>query len=185
MMVGHGALSTAGYRFGALAGTAPAALADLRAKYGDGPTQSVNEISDILTKLVYPLFTDKDWQWCTINAWLTGTPSEDEESWLGRWSSEMPTLEEVCGDHSFFNQYDAAFSDFKDKGASQQVIDWLRTKGELKHKKKIAIADKEGKENLNKAVQDTKKALNPFESPWVVGGVAAALTLLLFIKLKK
>lgn len=191
MMLGQARLSTKGYQLAgrSLAGNGPSlsALQEIRQKYGDGaiPKGDANQTQDIMATLVYPLFTDKDWQFCTINAWLTGTPSEDDLSWKAKYFSEMPRLEEVCGDHSFFNQFEAAFSDLKDKGAPKEVIDWLRSKGEAKIKEKVATAEKEGQTNVGKAAADAQKAINPFENPWVVGGIAAAVTLLLVMRLKK
>jgi hypothetical protein len=189
MMVGHGTISAKahGRAMGgpSLAGADLATLQTLRQKYGDGPHSGINEISDIMSTLVYPLFTDKDWQYCTINMWLNGVPSEDDLSWKAKFGSEMLTLEEQCGDHSFLNQYDAAFDDFADKGAPKEVIDWLRQKGKTTYEKKIKLTEKEGAEAVKKGVEAAKKSVNPFENPWVVGGIAAAVVLLLLIKTKK
>lgn len=189
MMIGQGNISARAHGRAVagrhLAGADLPTLQTLRAKYGDGPHSGIEEISEIMSTLVYPVFTDKDWQYCTINQWLNGAPSEDDLSLVEEYMSGMPTLETWCGDHSYFDQYKAAFEDFENRGAPKEVIDWLRKKGEFNKQKKLVIAQQEGEKNLKKATEETGRKLNPFENPLVVTGVAMAIALIIFLRIKK
>ena len=99
----------------------------------------------------------KGWERCTINHWLNGTPSEDD---LGFGSSfkknfTAPTLEEHCGDHSFGNQYDAAFKALKEAGAPDRLIKLLRERGGSKLATKAPIFKKDAEKNIGAAVGGT------------------------------
>lgn len=193
MMIGQGAIANVGQSYylsgRSLAGASEdlAALKAMRDKYGDGliPKGNVDQIQDILATLVYPRFKEGDWQWCTLNNLLIGTPSEDDLSLTEEYMTEIQTLEKLCGDHAFTNQYKAALEELNDKGAPKEVTDWLWAKGNLRLAQKKKMVEEQAKENVDKAIKGTKQALNPFENPWVVGGIAAAITLLLIIRLKK
>ena len=167
--------------YGSLAGVPEDVLSrldSLKAKYGDGMIRDGSEAADVMS-LVGPFLKDDSWQYCTINAWLNGLPSEDDLDWKAKYFSEMPRLEEVCGDHSFFNQYNAAFDDLKSAGCPQAVMDWIRAKGQANFdfKRKGAKAEAEGERNLEKAKQSALSSINPFDpsSPffWILLAVAA------------
>ena len=152
----------------------------LRTKYGDSGTVDVAENLAIMTE-VGKYVDPKGWQYCTINALLDGLPSEDDLSWKARYFSEMPRLEEVCGDHALSDQYAAALSDMVSGGAAKEFAAWLQTKSAAKRSKKAAVAEKEGQTGFGKGV----KALNPLEDPRIVFGIAAAIALILVWKFKK
>ena len=71
----------------------------LRERVGDDPVKDGVEMQDIMTSVAKYLGPDT-WQFCTIEAWLNGTPSEDDLDWKAEYFSEMPRLEEFCGDHA-------------------------------------------------------------------------------------
>lgn len=154
-----------------------ASLESLKAKYGDSLVQPGHEIVEILQALVDPFLGGESWQRCTLEQWLNGLPSEDDLSWKGKYFSEMPTLEETCGDHTTFgSQYDEAFDDLKSAGCPQDAIDWLRKKGKANFdfKNKARVAEKEGSSNVGKGLSDAGDALNPLstKSPffwWILG----------------
>lgn len=172
------------------AGTDLATLAKLREKYGDGRVvvaKGSNERADIMWELVYPTLDDESWEYCTIGAWLNGNPSEDDISWWQEEVSGVPTLETVCGDHSFFNQYDEAFNTFAKKGAPKEVIDWLRQKGSGAQAVKKKMVEQQTEENVEKMKEEAKKRakdLNPVSNPFVIAGIAAAVVLILYMKSK-
>jgi len=136
----------------------PQWLTALDKEVGRDPVKSGVEAQRIMKEVARYLPTDS-WQYCTINAWLLGVPSEDDLSWKAEYFSEMPRLEETCGDHTTFgSQYDEAFDDLKSEGAPTSFVTWLRDKRTLKAQKTV-VAEKEGKENIKKGIEDTKKAL--------------------------
>jgi hypothetical protein len=105
------------------------------------------------------------WQYCTINSWILGTPSEDDIGFKGTLWSEMPRLEEICGDHTVFgSQYDEAFDDLKSAGAPAAFIKWLRYHKQNKMTLKKGIANVEGHKGYKKSVDAVKSALT-----WQVG----------------
>lgn len=170
---------------------ASANLQILRQRYGDGAaTGNSAEFVDIMGALVAPFFPEEDgetqWQYCTINQWIDGTPSEDDLSWKAEYFSNYRTLEDTCGDHTTIgSQYDEAFDDLKDEGCPQDVINWLRTKGQaaIIARKKGKAAEKEGSEHWEKAKEGAKDAINPFslKSP-LFWGLLAAVALLVLAK---
>jgi hypothetical protein len=95
------------------------------------------------------------WERCTLNEWLNGTPSEDD---LGFGSSikkkfTAPVLEDICGDHAFGNQYDAAFDALKDAGAPARLIKLLRAHGQTKLEVKKLVFKKDAENNMAKGAQ--------------------------------
>jgi len=130
----------------------------LRSRVGDAPVKDGVEMQEIMAE-VAEYYGPDTWQFCTINAWLNGTPSEDDLSWEAEYFSEMPRLEEFCNDHAWGNQYDAAFDDLKDAGAPPAFIQWLRDKQGNLAAKKVGIAESEGSENFGKAKSDAGWAL--------------------------
>lgn len=120
----------------------------------DGPM-----VLTTMTEVGYYL-DPKGWEWCTINHWLNGTPSEDD---LGIGSSvkklfTAQVLEDYCGDHAFGDQYEAAFEALKDTGAPPRLIKLLRERGQMKLDVKKAVFQKDVGEGLRKGAEDTLDA---------------------------
>ena len=131
----------------------------LRSQVGDAPVKDGVEMQKIMAE-VAEYYGPDTWQFCTINEWLLGAPSEDDLSWKAEYFSEMPRLEERCGDHSLGDQYNAAFYYLKEAGAPAAFVQWLKTKQGNLAAQKVAIAEKEGSENLDKAKRDAGWALS-------------------------
>ena len=161
----------------------PDAWLALQQKYGDGPTVNGDENLAIRTE-VAAYIDPQGWQYCTLNAWLDGIPSEDDLTWKAHWFSEMPRLEESCGDHAFGNQFTKAFDELIDKGAPKGFTDWIKVKGNAKSAQKRGIAEIEGKTNVKKGLTDAANAVNPLSNPLVVVGIAAAIALIVYSKAK-
>ena len=156
----------------------PQWLVGLDAEVGRQPVKSGVEVQRIMQEVARYLSPDS-WQYCTINSWLLGTPSEDDLTWKAKYFSEMPRLEETCGDHTTFgSQYNEAFDDLKSTGAPTSFITWLRNKRTLKPVK-TAIAETEGEQNIQKGIDAAKKAVffQVGVPSLLIGGVVAYLLL--------
>lgn len=184
-----------GHRSRRLSGTTEDVLARLdvlKAKYGNGYIGSSGaavggeEMNDVMG-LVAPYLKGDSWQWCTIVAWLNGTPSEDDVDWKAEYFSDQPLLEDTCGDHTTFgSQYDEAFDDLKSAGCPQEAITWIRAKGQANFdfKRKGKKAEEEGARRFELAKQAAKDAVNPLKptSPFFWALLAAGAVLILKYK---
>lgn len=99
----------------------------------------------------------KGWERCTINAWLNGTPSEDDLGFGASIKKQFtaPVLEDYCGDHSYGNQYDEAFDALKNAGAPARLIKLLRDRGQIKIDTKKQTFQKDVQKNLAAGATDT------------------------------
>ena len=150
-------------------------------KWGNGAVKSADEMLEIMQHVAVFL-KPESWQYCTINAWLNGNPSEDDVSWKAVHFTEMPLLEEVCGDHTTFgSQYKEAFDDLSSAGASETFVTWLNAKGTAAMHKKKAIAETEGKANFEHALEDFKE---PFKFAGIGLGVLALVGLAVYFTSK-
>jgi len=138
-------------------GSAQTAFLTLRQKYGNSKVQDANEMQEIM-QLVSAYLLPSSWQYCTINAWLTGTPSEDDLDFFGNYFTNMPRLEDVCGDHTFLSsQFKEAFDDLKAAGAPADFITWLNVKGTAR-RYKTTETNQEGEDRFDQAVKDAARA---------------------------
>jgi hypothetical protein len=137
---------------------AQSAFTALRNKFGNTKVKDANEMQEIM-QLVSAYLSPDSWQYCTINAWLTGTPSEDDLNFFGNYFTEMPRLEDVCGDHVWlWSQFKEAFDDLEDAGASPDFVKWINVKG-MARRYKVKQTDDEGSDNFDKAITDAKNAV--------------------------
>lgn len=159
-------------------------LAYLHKKYGNYRVNSANEMLEIM-QAVGKYLPHDSWQYCTINAWLTGTPSEDDVSFFGKYFTEMPLLEEVCGDHTWFgNQFAAAFKELSYRGAPADLVQWINAKGTAASK--VTTTNEQGDANWESAKTDALDALKNAAAPVAFGGAALAVVVVLaFLALRK